>query len=251
MVKVIIVTGSVGTGKTFVSKKLAKKNKAKYVDVNKIIKNYKLSEGYDKKRKCKVVDVKKLNKVLIKMIKDSQEDLVIDSHLSHFLPHKYVDLCIVTKCSIKKLKSRLKKRHYPKSKIKENVDVELFDVCLNEAKELIALGSPTDMFTTLKKIFPKFVEKRIKKKIPVRTIVPDSPTARERKRLGPKQLRTVKLISKKYNHHTLTFVWDKKIAMFSLKKELVALVIESEELAQSQIAMFNFMWETGEFIEPE
>lgn len=136
MVKIIIVTGSVCTGKTTMAKRLAKKSKAKYIDVNKIIKDYKLSEGYDRKRKCKIVDVKKLNKVLIKLIKGSKEDLVIDSHLSHFLPKKYVDLCIVCKTSIKKLRQRLKKRGYSKSKIKENVDVELFDACYNEAKEL-------------------------------------------------------------------------------------------------------------------
>lgn len=136
MVKIIIVTGSVGTGKTTLAKKLAKKYKAKYLDVNKVIEEYKLSEGYDKKRKCKVIDTSKLNKVLIKIIQSSKESLVIDSHLSHYLPPKYVDICIVTKCSIKKLRDRLKKRGYSKSKIDENVDAELFDVCLNEAKEL-------------------------------------------------------------------------------------------------------------------
>src|SRR4030042_3382060 len=46
----------------------------------------------------------------------------------------------------------------------------ILDEILKEAKELIAFGSPTDIFTTLGKIFPKFVAKRVKKKIPVRTI---------------------------------------------------------------------------------
>jgi len=136
MVKIIIVTGSVGTGKTTFAKGFAKKHKAKYVDVNKIIEEYNLSEGYDKKRKCKIIDTDKLSEVLIKMIKSSKEDLVIDSHLSHYLPPEYVDLCIVTKCRVKKLIGRLKKRGYSKFKIDENVDAELFDVCLNEAKEL-------------------------------------------------------------------------------------------------------------------
>jgi adenylate kinase len=135
MVRVIIVTGSVCSGKTTLAKKLAKKYKAKYLDVNKVIEEYKLSEGYDKKRRCKVIDTGKLNKALIKIIKSSKESLVIDSHLSHYLPSKYVDICIITKCSIKKLRNRLKKRGYSKSKVEENVDAELFDVCLNEAKE--------------------------------------------------------------------------------------------------------------------
>lgn len=136
MVKITIVTGAVGTGKTTVAKKLAKKYKAKYIDVNVIIKKYNLSEGYDKKRKCKIINIKKLNKILIKLIKESKRDLVIDSHMSHFLPPKYVGLCIVAKCNIKKLRNRLKKRGYSKAKIEENVDAELFDVCLNEAKEI-------------------------------------------------------------------------------------------------------------------
>jgi len=131
---IICITGSVSTGKTTLAKKIASKIKGKYIDVNKIITKYKLSEGYDKKRKSKIVDIKKLNKVLIDLIKKSK-NLVIDSHLSHYLPKKYVDLCIVTKCNLKILKKRLEKRGYDKDKIRENLDAEIFDVCLNEAKE--------------------------------------------------------------------------------------------------------------------
>jgi adenylate kinase len=131
---VIIVTGSPGTGKTTYAKKLAKELKYKYFDVNKIISEKKLSSGYDKKRKCKIIDTAKLNKVLISMIK-KDKNLVIDSHLSHYLPKKYVDKCIVTKCDLKQLEKRLKKRKYSKEKIRENLDAEIFDVCLEEAKE--------------------------------------------------------------------------------------------------------------------
>ncbi len=133
--KAIIVTGSVGSGKTTLSKKLAKKLKFKYIDVNKIIKKYNLSESYDKKRKCKVVDVKKLNLILIDLIKKSKKGLIIDSHMSHYLPKKYVDLCIVAKCEIKELSKRLKKRKYDQNKVKENVECEIFDICLNEARK--------------------------------------------------------------------------------------------------------------------
>jgi broad-specificity NMP kinase len=36
---------------------------------------------------------------------------------------------------LKKLKQRLKKRGYHKAKIEENLECEIFDVCLEEAKE--------------------------------------------------------------------------------------------------------------------
>ena len=131
---IIIVSGTPGTGKTTLSKKLAKKIDYKYLDVAKLIKEKNLQEFYDKKRKTYVIDVKKLNPILIKLIKKSQ-NLIIDSHLSHYLPKKYIDLCIITKCSLKTLEKRLKKKRYIKEKIRENLDCEIFDICLNEAKE--------------------------------------------------------------------------------------------------------------------
>ncbi len=161
--KVIAVTGTPSTGKTTLSKELAKKLNFQYIDVNETIKKYKLSEGYDKKRKTKIVDVKKLNRALIREInnfkntikknsikrisptkfnkiksiknKKIKRGVIIDSHLSHYLSKKYVDLCIVTKCDLNVLKKRLKKKKYNKAKIRENLDAEIFDICLNEAKE--------------------------------------------------------------------------------------------------------------------
>jgi len=132
---IIIITGTPGTGKTRLAKKLAKQKNYEYVDVNKLIDEKNISEGYDKKRKSKIIDIKKLNKELIKIIK-KDKNLVIDSHLSHYLPAKSVDICIVTKCGLKTLEKRLKKRRYSKEKIRENLDAEIFDTCRVEAEEL-------------------------------------------------------------------------------------------------------------------
>ncbi len=133
--KAIVVSGTPGTGKTYFAKKKAKEINGVYVDVNKIVKEYNLSEGYDRKRKSKIVDVRKLNKVLIKMIRENKKTLVIDSHLSHYIPKEYVKLCVICKCGIKELRKRLKKRGYGKGKVEENVQAEIMDVCLNEARE--------------------------------------------------------------------------------------------------------------------
>ena len=135
--KVIIVTGSVGSGKTTLSKKLAGMMNFEHVDVNKVIKEHNLSEGYDKKRETKIIDTKKLNAVLMKEIRKykDRKGVVIDSHLSHHFPKRHVSACIVTKCDLKVLETRLRKRKYSGEKVRENLDAEIFDVCLNEAKE--------------------------------------------------------------------------------------------------------------------
>ncbi len=137
--KVIAVTGTPGTGKTTIAKRMAKEKGCKYLDVTKLVKENKIYDSYDRKKKAYDVDVKKLNKFLIKMILAEKAEktkcLVIDSHLSHYLPARYVDLCIVAKTDLKKLKKRLEKRGYSAAKVRENMDAEIFDVCLNEAKE--------------------------------------------------------------------------------------------------------------------
>ena|SRR3989344_6668259 len=133
--KVIVVTGSVCSGKTTLSKVLAKSLKYSYVDVAKLIKDNNLRGRYLKNFKTYEVNVTKLNKFLISFINKSKTNLVIDSHLSHYLPKQYVDLCVICKCSVKELRKRLKSRKYTKIKIEENLESEIMDVCYNEALE--------------------------------------------------------------------------------------------------------------------
>ncbi len=131
---IIIITGTPCTGKSTVSKKLAKALNHTYLDANSLLKDSGICDGYDEKNECMVVDPKQLNKLLVKEIKKNPK-LVIDSHLSHFLPKKYVDICIVCKCELPELKRRLKERGYHEQKIRDNLDAEIFDVCLTEAQE--------------------------------------------------------------------------------------------------------------------
>ena len=138
--KVVCVTGTPGTGKTTIAKKLAEKYSFHYLDVNKMIIKNKLVEGFDEARKTRVVDAKKLNKFLIKHINQLKANkkikgIVIDSHLSHYLSKKYVNLVVVTKCDIGELNKRLKKRKYSQAKIRENLQAEIFNICYNEAFE--------------------------------------------------------------------------------------------------------------------
>ena len=133
---IIIFTGTPGTGKTTLAIELAKKTGIPYLDVNIVIQECNLRESYDQKNKTYIVDEKKLSKVLIKIINNNCKNLIIDSHLSHYVPAKYVDYCIVTKTDLKVLKKRLEQRKYPKNKIKENIEAETFDICLVDALEL-------------------------------------------------------------------------------------------------------------------
>ena len=85
---IIIITGTPCTGKTMVAKKLAKALGYEYLDVVKMIRDKGLSEDYDQKRQSDVVDVRKLIKEIKKIVKG--KSVVIDSHMSHYLPKRLV-----------------------------------------------------------------------------------------------------------------------------------------------------------------
>ena len=63
---------------------------------------------------------------------------------------------------MKKLEKRLKERKYSKKKIRENLDAEIFQICLNEAKEN---GHKVVTFDTSKKISQKEFVSRVKKSL--------------------------------------------------------------------------------------
>ena len=133
---IIIITGTPGTGKSTVANYIAAKFKFIKINIKQIIRTHNLSECYDNKRKCNVVDEKKFAKAMEKEIVENKgKNILLDSHLSHYISPKKVDLCIVCNCDISVLNVRLKKRRYNKEKIRENLDCEIFDVCYNEALE--------------------------------------------------------------------------------------------------------------------
>jgi adenylate kinase len=127
---IVAVTGVPGTGKTRLAKEISIRYGLKYVDVLSLIQKYGLGYDYDKVRDTFEVDVDELNKYLLEM-----KDVVIDSHLSHHLPFKFVDYCVVCRCSLKELKERLVLRGYNSLKVKENLEAEAFEVCKVEAEE--------------------------------------------------------------------------------------------------------------------
>jgi len=112
--------------------KLANELNMLYFDVHKHIKTNKLYESYDRSKRSCIVDTDALVANLLAII-SKDESVIIDSHMSHFLPKTSVDLCIICNCELKILKNRLEKRKYTKNKVRENLDSEIFEVCKTEA----------------------------------------------------------------------------------------------------------------------
>lgn len=115
---------------------------------------------------------------------------------------------------------------------------------LEEATQLISFGSIDDVYDKLEGFFSTFTSDRIKKKIPLRVLLRDTPLARQRQELGRQELREVRIIPAESEYSSVTFIWNNKIAMCSLKEGIVAFVIESDEMAGIQKTMFELIWKT-------
>ncbi len=135
--KVLAITGTPGTGKSTLAKLLEKK--LGYFRLELHSHYQEISTSYDKKNKCYEIDGKKFETLVKRVIREKEgrfPGIIIDTHISHLLPKRMIDLCVVLTCSdLKQLEKRLKKRGYSKAKIKENLEAEIFQTCLMGAKE--------------------------------------------------------------------------------------------------------------------
>ncbi len=128
---IIALTGTPGTGKTTVCRLI--NEHYTIIDLNKLVIDEKLYTGKDKKRDSYIADIEKLEKRVRQMLDKSQDDFIMEGHLSHFLP---ADAIIVLRTHPLILRERLEKRGYSFEKIAENADAEALDVILVEASQM-------------------------------------------------------------------------------------------------------------------
>ncbi len=156
MSKLIIITGTPGTGKSTLAKLIAKLGYFR-LDLHHYYQQ--LSTGYNRKKQSYDIDYEKFEKLVKEKLKEHPK-IVLDSHISHLLPLNMVGSCIVLTCTdLKELKKRLQKRKYPLAKIRENLDSEIFQICLTEAQK----HHPLVFDTAILK--PKEIIKKIKKNL--------------------------------------------------------------------------------------
>ncbi|KAL6790410.1 AAA domain-containing protein [Trichoderma sp. SZMC 28013] len=129
----IIITGTPGVGKTTHSEILAERTGLRHLSVNQVVKDKECHEGWSDEYQSWIVDEDKL-------LDEIEDDVkaggyIIDWHACDLFPRSWIDLVVVLRVDSKTLYDRLEARNYAEAKLQENMDSEIMEVLLQEARE--------------------------------------------------------------------------------------------------------------------
>ncbi|KAF3760216.1 P-loop containing nucleoside triphosphate hydrolase protein [Cryphonectria parasitica EP155] len=130
----IIITGTPGTGKTTHCEVLAEKcPELKHLSVNQVVKERECHEGWDEEYQSWLVDEDKLLDAIEDECKAGGR--IIDWHACDLFPKSWIDLVVVLRVDSAAHYDRLAARNYPEVKLQENIDSEIMEVLLQEARD--------------------------------------------------------------------------------------------------------------------
>jgi len=138
--KIIIVTGTPGVGKTRLANGIGKRTGLPVLSLSEFVKKDRLYTSFDRRRQSYVIDRRKVREFLRTLSKQATNGLVIDTHIvDQLVPKNLKSTVIVLRLDPMRLSKRLRRRGWKKSKVWENVEAELIDLCLFDA--IKALGN--------------------------------------------------------------------------------------------------------------
>ncbi|KAK1760728.1 P-loop containing nucleoside triphosphate hydrolase protein [Echria macrotheca] len=129
----IIITGTPGVGKTSHCEQLAERTGLKHISVNQVVKEKECHEGWDEEFQSWIVDEDKLLDAIEDEVK--RGGCIIDWHACDLFPKSWIDLVVVLRVDTETLYDRLTERKYPEVKMQENIDSEIMEVLLQEARD--------------------------------------------------------------------------------------------------------------------
>lgn len=123
---------------------------------------------------------------------------------------------------------------------KEGLKTILDDI-IKTNKEILVYGSTEKQIQILQFYFPNYIKRRVEAKIHTRVITEKSTKTIEMLKTEKKDLRESKFIPK-IAFPTVTYIYGNKVAIFSLEKEIIGLIIENESISNTQRQIFELLW---------
>lgn len=154
--------------------------------------------------------------------------------------------------SLPKFKTLTGEINHPRIRYFEGIEgiKEIYADTLNSTTKILNYSNSAE----IRKIWPnydkEYVEKRAKKKIFLKGISPRDKEGEIVKAENQKYYREIRLMPQNEFQFTNEInIYDDKVSIISFKDELIGMIIESSEIANSQRAIFNMCWQLAAMIE--
>ncbi|NHI91129.1 MAG: AAA family ATPase [Candidatus Lokiarchaeota archaeon] len=127
MVKVIIITGTPGTGKTTLAKLICETTNSKLFEINSIVIQNEFFEDWDEERNVPIVNNEKIFLFFQDYLKSSSDEkiIIVEGHYFEFIPEGLIDKIVILRSYPSILKQRLINKNFNDLKINENVQAEI------------------------------------------------------------------------------------------------------------------------------
>ena len=130
----ILLTGTPGTGKSTLAAALAAAAPGMHhVNVGELVRDKGLHEGWDEEYESYILDEDRICDEL----EDPMEEggVILEFHGADLFPERWFDLVLVLRTDNSVLYDRLERRGYSQKKLSENMEAEIMQVILEEARE--------------------------------------------------------------------------------------------------------------------
>ncbi|GAQ87010.1 Hydroxyacyl-ACP Dehydrase [Klebsormidium nitens] len=129
----ILVTGTPGTGKTSLCHQLAASVPLQYINIGDLVKEKELHDGWDEEYQSWNLNEDKLCDELEDRV--AEGGCLLDYHGCELFPERWFDLVVVLQTDNSVLYDRLVARGYSGRKLEDNMECEIMQVILEEARE--------------------------------------------------------------------------------------------------------------------
>jgi len=115
---------------------------------------------------------------------------------------------------------------------------------LKEKQPLLALSNYESVFNTLKYFSPRFIQQRIKEKIPVRLLTERTPGAIETwKKKDKEELRETRFLPALEHTKITEYIYGTKIAILSTDPQNpLGIIIRHPDFTKQQTVLFELLW---------
>ena len=129
----ILLSGTPGTGKSTLAKKLSEETVLCWINVGDFAKEKGFLGEWDEEYECHVLEEDPLLDEMEEMV--AKGGCIVDHHVTDFFPERFFDIVFIMRTENDVLYDRLSGRGYTGKKFEDNLQCEIFQTVLEEARE--------------------------------------------------------------------------------------------------------------------